>query len=127
VELAAVVAELERRGYAVTALGCGVSPSPVRVPLERVLKAHPLLHASEGDLFRDAVAEAAEGWGWRFAACHGKRSGLNFAASSVTSMRERVAKLGADLGPPWTSDQKEASAAAAGAGSFLQDAPAVTA
>ena len=112
-ELAAALDELRGRGYVARALATGVSASPVRVPLERVLRAHPLLHASEGELFRDAVAEAAEGLGlavtrvpWRevWAQAGAELGGID--------VREAVAQIGAALGPPWAADQKEACAAA---------------
>ncbi|MEX1103974.1 MAG: hypothetical protein WED87_06975, partial [Dehalococcoidia bacterium] len=88
-------------------------PSPVRVPLERVLKAHPLLHASEGDLFRDAVAEAAEGLGLAVSRSPWKELWAQAGAElGGLDARELVARMGAGLGPPWASDQKEACAAA---------------
>ncbi len=112
-EIGTAVAALHQQGYEVTAIGCGVSPSPVRVPLERVLKAHPLLHASEGDLFRDAVAEAAGGLGLAVARVPWKELWAQAGAElDGIDVRDAVTQLGAALGPPWASDQKEACAAA---------------
>ncbi len=112
-ELSTVAAELRSSGYEATAVGCGVSASPVRVPLERVLKAHPLLHASTGDLYRDAVAEAVEGMGLAVSRVPWKELWTQVGAElGGIDVREAVAQLGASLGPPWASDQKEACAAA---------------
>jgi hypothetical protein len=111
-ELAAAMAELSDKGYVVVAIGGGVSGAPVKVPLERILKAHPLLHASEGELFRDALAEAAESLGLAVRRVPWKEVWTQLAAEIGAEARGRVEGLGAGLGPPWAADQKEACAAA---------------
>ena len=111
-ELVRVIGDLRDRGYDVTALGCGVSAAPVRVPIERLLKSHPLLHGAEGDLFRDAVADAAEALGLAQVRTPWKEVWGQLAAALGSDARETVTQLGAGLGPPWASDEKEACAAA---------------
>ena len=75
--------------------------------LPKILASHPLIHTAEGEFFRQAFRKA------------GERLGLQ-----VTGIRERdlversdpmkreIANLGSSLGPPWTSDQKNACLAA---------------
>jgi hypothetical protein len=123
-ELAGVVADLGTRGYEVLAMGGGVSGSPVKVPLERVLRAHPLLHASEGELFRDVLAEAAESLGLAVRRVPWKEVWAQLEGElGPVDGRARVNALGAALGPPWAADQKEACAAAwLALAQFVQDA-----
>jgi hypothetical protein len=111
-EIRLAVADLKAAGHEVVAMGGGVSASPVRVPLERILKAHPLLHASEGELFRDVLAEAAESLGLNVRRFPWKEIWPQLEAEIGIDARDRVQALGANLGPPWAADQKEAAAAA---------------
>ncbi len=112
-ELAGAVAQLGARGYEVVGMGGGVSGSPVKVPLERVLRAHPLLHASEGELFRDALAEAGESLGLAVRRVPWKEVWAQLEAElGPIDGRVRVNALGGAMGPPWAADQKEACAAA---------------
>lgn len=111
-EIRLAVADLKATGHEVVAMGGGVSASPVRLPLERILKAHPLVHASEGELFRDALAEAAESLGLNVRRFPWKEIWPQLQAELGIDARERAHALGANLGPPWAADQKEAAAAA---------------
>ena len=76
---------------------------PIRRWLARTLGSHPLLHAGEGALSREAIAEAATGLDLpvtRFV----KRELWDGAAE----LRASIGALGKALGPPWTADQKDA-------------------
>lgn len=64
-------------------------------PLERILAAHPLLHAAEGELFRTGLAEGAA------------RAGLELRRVVPGSLP----RLGTP-GPPWGQDQRVAAALA---------------
>ncbi len=84
-------------------------------PLEGILASHALIHAAEGQLFRDALAQAA-------AQCHLALTGLkeretlsNLATRlgcSPSQLWARIANMGRLLGPPWREDQKYATLAA---------------
>lgn len=74
-------------------------------PLAVVLRSHPLLHAAEGQLAREALAEAAE------------REGLTVHRVSPRGpqdmdLAERVVDLGRAAGPPWRKEHKLAAVAA---------------
>jgi hypothetical protein len=74
-------------------------------PLAVVLRSHPLLHAAEGQLARQALAEAAE------------REGLTVHSVSPRSLHDmdltqRVVDLGRAAGPPWRKEHKLAAVAA---------------
>jgi hypothetical protein len=74
-------------------------------PLAVVLRSHPLLHAAEGQLAREALAEAAEGEGLTVhrVSPHGTHD---------MDLAERVVDLGRAAGPPWRKEHKLAAVAA---------------
>jgi hypothetical protein len=79
------------------------------IPVAKALTAHPLMHAAEGELYRDALVDAA--------------TETPLAVSQIPRWRadellqdaviaEIVAGLGAQVGPPWRKEQKRAAVAA---------------
>jgi len=85
------------------------------LPLEEIVKAHPRVHAAEGELYKRVVERAV-------AAC-----GLQVQRIAPTELVGRVRKatglepaeverilaaLGKGSGPPWTKEQKECALAA---------------
>jgi len=84
-------------------------------PLPNILASHALIHAAEGEFFRQVFSKACENLdlpvtGFRerdldecLAAAFGK---------AANKTRQQVSALGRRLGPPWTQDQKMASLAA---------------
>jgi len=106
--------ELTARDIAVRALGCGVGATPVRAPFAKVMTSHALLHASEGEMYRDAVAEAASAVGLAVARAPWKEMWAQAGAElgiAPDALRDRIAALRAVIGPPWGSDEKEACVA----------------
>ena len=110
-----VQAELRVAGHDVAACGVGIGMNPITAPFERVMASHALLHASEGDMYRDAVADAADDLGlpvsrapWREV---WSQLGVELGVTP-DGLRERVTDMRAAVGAPWGSDQKEACAAA---------------
>jgi hypothetical protein len=81
----------------------------------KILASHALIHAAEGEFFREAFSKACEDLdlsvtGFRersldecVQTTFGKGAGR---------MRQQISTLGRSLGPPWTKDQKTASLAA---------------
>lgn len=84
-------------------------------PLEKILKAHPLLHASEGELYRRVFSEAC-------AALHVQpaRVALDTLHARATAafgiseaqVSECLSAMGKAAGRPWAADQKHAALAA---------------
>jgi hypothetical protein len=70
--------------------------------LERILRAHALLHAAEGDLYEEALTEGA------------LRAGLPVQRVTPTSisLEPKLDAAGRALGPPWQKDHKLAASAA---------------
>ena len=74
-------------------------------PLAVALRSHPLLHAGEGQLAREALAEAAGAAG--LVVHH-----VSPREPIDAQVTERVAALGVCAGPPWRKEHKLAAAAA---------------
>lgn len=74
-------------------------------PLAVVLRSHPLLHAAEGQLSREAIAEAAQAAGL-------KVDHVSLHSLLDPDLAERVAELGRAAGPPWRKEYKLAAGAA---------------
>jgi hypothetical protein len=82
-----------------------------------VLASHSAMHAAEGQLYRDAWADAAADRGVAVA-LHARGDALGGAAALLGTTVERlgatVSALGRELGPPWQKEHREAAAAALG-------------
>lgn len=84
-------------------------------PLAQILASHALIHAAEGEFFREAIRKACEGLGLAVTAVPERkldecvRTAFGAAAAG---MCQQIASGGRSLGPPWTRDQKTAALAA---------------
>jgi hypothetical protein len=95
---------------------CVLTASGRALPdLAKILASHSLIHAAEGEFYRDVVAYAC---GKRkIAVSRAKERDVMTWTSARLSVSEATLKakidaLGKPLGPPWTADQKLATAAA---------------
>lgn len=113
-QLRRTVAELEAGGYEV--VGAAIAARrELPAPLPEILGSHPLVHAAEGQLYRDALAEAIELLGLpltRFVQHELYEEAAVDIGTSDASLRAQLTGLGRALGPPWQRDQKDAAAAA---------------
>ena len=113
-QLRRTVAELEAAGYEI--VGTAVAaPRELPADLSEILGSHPLVHTAEGQLFRDALAEASELLSLpvtRFGQHELYEEAADHIGTSDASLRAQLTGLGRALGPPWQRDQKEAAAAA---------------
>ncbi|MDQ2870432.1 MAG: hypothetical protein M3S32_06800 [Acidobacteriota bacterium] len=114
-EMDRLLAALSARGF--EPVSCAVlSASNRELPaLEAILSSHALIHAAEGDFFRDAIAEAAKSAG--LAVTRIRRKELADHASKALGLpapelERRVALFKKSVGAPWGSDQKLAALAA---------------
>jgi hypothetical protein len=95
-------------GVAVVGVVTGDHPLPDDVPVTRILAAHPLMHAAEGQLYRDALLDAAAARGL---SAHGVPRGR--AQDLLTgSLAATVGGLGVVAGRPWRKEHKLAAVAA---------------
>ena len=111
-ELGGLLAKLRADGYQPVAAVIPLGGMPVRGSLATIIPSHSLLHAAEGELFRDALIAAAEHHRVTVsrpppgdlvvrAARH-----LNWNQQSVLST---LAEMGRRIGPPWRKDEKDAA------------------
>ncbi|MEJ7584122.1 MAG: hypothetical protein WKF43_08535 [Acidimicrobiales bacterium] len=110
-----VLADLAVTGHRVACIAVAAVTVAVPDSLEMVLSSHALLHAAEGELYREALAEAAAGEGLPVTRFLHKTVMADAAAClgvSGDEVRRTMNALGKDLGPPWQKDHKEATAAA---------------
>lgn len=85
------------------------------VPLQRALAAHGTLHAAEGELYRDVLADAADALGLPVTLVGPRETaalGRRLLGCDDGELRSRLTELGRPLGPPWTKDHKDALIAA---------------
>jgi len=103
---------LKRRGIVIRTVGIIDSSSRKQVSLPAILASHALIHAADGDHFRNALFVAAEQC--RLQACRIPAKGLEAHAVKtlrlpVSRILETVNRLGQGQGPPWGADQKKAA------------------
>lgn len=110
-----VVSELHGRQFRVVASAVLLASGRPLPPLPKILVSHALIHAAEGQFFRDVFSKACEELelpvnGFRerdLEECARKTFG-----KAAPGMRRQFSVLGRSLGPPWTKDQKTAALAA---------------
>ncbi|HEY2819577.1 MAG TPA: hypothetical protein VGJ06_00940 [Candidatus Acidoferrum sp.] len=97
--------------------GCAILMAAGRTlpPLDRILSAHPLLHTAEGQFFREAFAKACESN--KIPVTKIKERELEDSLKetlprAAVKIKKKVQLLGRTFGPPWTTDQKNATLAA---------------
>jgi hypothetical protein len=105
-------AAVKQRGYQVKSVGIIESSSRKEISLSSVLKSHALIHAAEGDHFRNALSAAAQGLGLRVSRIRARDledHAVNQLRLPLKSMLDTVNNLGRQVGPPWGADQKKAA------------------
>ena len=115
---------LRESGYQVKSVGILDSAGRKQSSLSSILAAHALIHAAEGDHFRNALSAAAERAGLRV--CRVQARALEDHAVKCLSLPlnrvlDTVNDLGRQVGPPWGADQKKAALLA---WTLLNDSPA---
>jgi hypothetical protein len=110
-----VQAELKPAGYGIAA-GALLLASGRELPaLENILASHALIHTADGELFREALADACAECRVRVCRVREKellREAAQALRGTETALLKKVAKLGQALGSPWSQDEKFATLAA---------------
>jgi hypothetical protein len=95
-------------GDVVVAVVTGDHPVPDDTPVARILAVHALMHGAEGQLYRDALLDAAAARG--LAAHEVPRGPAEQRLAG--ELAAAVARIGAAAGRPWRKEQKLATVAA---------------
>jgi hypothetical protein len=106
------IAELRARGYETVASGLLLSAGRALPDLRSVLASHALIHAAEGELFREVLRQASGRCGLHLAEVKERELPERAArAAGVPSaeLQRRLAEWGKALGAPWTQDEKRAA------------------
>ena len=111
-ELGTLLATLRADGFEAAAAAIPLGGMPVPRSLARILPSHSLLHAAEGELFRDALIAAAEHH--CVTVVRPPQGDLVVRAALQLGLSEQavlstLAEMGRRLGPPWRKDEKDAA------------------
>ena len=110
-----IVETLRRMDVALDTAGIPGGSTTVPSNLAQILAAHPLIHAAEGALFHRAVSGACESCGLKIITVR-ERDVMTRAAEAIrvepARFRRSLDELRKTMGPPWTADEKTATAAA---------------
>ena len=79
------------------------------IPVAKALTAHPLMHAAEGELYREALMDAAAETPLAVSQIPRWRADELLGEAAIAQI---VAGLGAQVEPPWRKEQKRAAIAA---------------
>lgn len=104
--------EMKARGIAVRSVGIIDSSSRKQVSLPAILASHALIHAADGDHFRNALFVAAEQCRLPVSRIPAKAVEAHAAKCLHRPLNQilgTVDKLGLGKGPPWGADQKKAA------------------
>lgn len=94
--------------------------------LRAILASHSLIHAAEGEFYRDALARACKAAKIKVGRLKEKEAALWTAERlgiAEGALKTKIANIGKTLGPPWTSDEKLATLAGLAGSAGLTGAP----
>jgi hypothetical protein len=110
-----VVGELRGRQYCVVGSAVLLASGRPLPPLPKILASHALIHAAEGEFFREAFSKACEGLDLSVTGFRERNLDecvQTTFGKAAARMWQQISTLGRSLGPPWTKDQKTAALAA---------------
>ncbi len=107
--------DLQKKGYDLKNFALVLASGKPLPTLDRILASHALIHTADGELFRGALACAAE-------ACHLEGfsvkqkelvdTGCSTLGLTSAALATQLAAIGKPLGAPWSQDEKFAALAA---------------
>jgi len=107
--------ELRKRKYRVTGTAVLRASGRPLPPLSKILASHALIHAAEGEFFRDIIVKACNGLDLAVTGIRERDLEDHLQkefGKAALRMQQQVSEAGRSLGPPWTQDQKTAALAA---------------
>ncbi len=106
-----LIRELKSTGCEIAGAGLVLGTARLPPKLETILRSHALIHAAEGDLFRQALAAAIQSCGLTMTGLASNELFQTAAARLGTkedALRLRIAQIGKGI-RPWAQDQKESA------------------
>ena len=110
-----VVLEVRRREKVVANCAILLAAGRPLPALPKILASHPLIHTAEGEFFRQSFRGAGERLKLRVSGIREKdleEQARGAFGAKANLLQSEIAGLGRTLGPPWTTDQKNACLAA---------------
>lgn len=113
--LQSTIADLYRDGFHVRSAGVLLGSGRRLPELEKILASHALIHAAEGEMYRNILVDAISGCGIGLFAVKEKEkdeeAALRFRDLKLSEkqVESYLRSAGRDLGPPWREDQKLAT------------------
>ena len=112
VGISAIIDATNAKGYKIVAINVVLGSGRPDFTLQQALSTHAAMHNAEGWLNREGVMNASRDLGLHVVGVlerdvYAQASGA-FGLPEA-ELRERIAALGAPIGPPWTIDQKLAT------------------
>jgi hypothetical protein len=105
-------AELKSGGYDAGGFGLLLAAGRPLPVLEQILASHALIHAAEGELYREALRDASREFGLSLTEVKEKelldRAPRTLRLSSA-ELNRRLGEWGRAVGPPWRQDEKLAT------------------
>jgi hypothetical protein len=110
-----VESDLKELGFELRQSSLVLSSAKPLPTLEKILVSHALIHTADGELFRQALAQASQRYGLAVTRIR-ERELLDLAGEALRlrpdEVLRRVTALGHGIGPPWSQDEKFATIAA---------------
>jgi hypothetical protein len=110
-----IVLEARQRGKIAASCAILLASGRTLPALEKILASHPLIHTAEGQFFRQSFRRAGERLNLSVTGVREREleeRALAVFGSKAGALQSEIAGLGSSLGPPWTTDQKNACLAA---------------
>jgi hypothetical protein len=110
-----IIKDLGKQGHHLAAAAVLCASGRPLPDLKAILASHALIHAAEGEMFRDVLIRASDECGLSLMKI--KERELMAKASGSTGLSEawlqhHLQSIGKQLGPPWRQDEKSATLAA---------------
>jgi hypothetical protein len=110
-----VASQLDGQGYKIAGMSILLSSGRPLPAFEKILASHALIHAAEGEFFRQAFRDGAEALRIPVTGIRERELAMELRSTfgdAASGLQKKVAGFGRLLGPPWTADQKLAALAA---------------
>jgi hypothetical protein len=107
--------DLDKLGWKLSACGLLLASGRALPELKKILASHAIIHAADGELFRDALRSACAKCNLPMVAIKEREifdAGSKSLRLKPEVLKRRIAEMGKQLGSPWSQDEKLSALAA---------------